>query len=343
MGFCEMKINVTPTVLADVMDSVGGTATDATLHAASKPTTLTTVDGVPFIYFVPFADPNAPGLAGFDFRMAYANNPDSLEKNPVWSFNFNLHPNGSGPRDPNQPIIRFPVAETNWLGPNGRQLEYYVSYNWQEFVVRPFGFVFQEGNDVQVNCHVDEFYVGPVSGFGDAFAIVTARGMKKADVKITGRLDLFSPVDSAAQMVVRGSVAPGGSGGSVSVGTHDLASLMSMQAAYSGAHRLSGWGSVPLPLVIDGFTGVSVQGVLSTAGVSTLANNAPVAIEVGESEFTWMNPLTRDIFVYVDGGSVSSIRKAGVEIFASTGKAVPLRTGQSISIIYSEMPTMRYD
>ena len=74
---------------------------------------------------------------------------------------------------------------------------------------------------------------------------------------------------------------------------------------------------------------------ISLAGVT--------GITVGASPFTYTNNDNVPEAIYIDGGTVSDIKKNGTTIFTSTQKTIWLEPGESITVTYSQVPTMRKD
>jgi hypothetical protein len=79
-------------------------------------------------------------------------------------------------------------------------------------------------------------------------------------------------------------------------------------------------------------------------GFSTAQSNgdAPISISVGASPFTCVNTTGYDVEIYIDGGTVSAIKKNGTQIFSSTGKTFHVQPNETFEIVYSAAPTATY-
>lgn len=68
----------------------------------------------------------------------------------------------------------------------------------------------------------------------------------------------------------------------------------------------------------------------------------PASITVGASPFTYTGGPTPEM-IYISGGTVSLITKAGTTLFTSTDKSIRLEPNQAIIVTYSSAPTMNKD
>lgn len=85
-----------------------------------------------------------------------------------------------------------------------------------------------------------------------------------------------------------------------------------------------------------------------TNGIVSLSSNliASTSIAVGASPFNWTNTIGKNVFVYVDGVTVTgTIAKNGTNIFSNiNGQTVPLQINQYLTITYTVgTPTARFD
>ena len=85
----------------------------------------------------------------------------------------------------------------------------------------------------------------------------------------------------------------------------------------------------PTNSVIKNNEGFNPQGVAS--------------ITVGASPYTYTNNDSVSEAIYIDAGTVSTIVKNGVTVFTSTGKTVWLEPGESVTVTYTGLPTMKKD
>ncbi len=81
-------------------------------------------------------------------------------------------------------------------------------------------------------------------------------------------------------------------------------------------------------------------GAISGTLTGRSPNEAPLAITVGASPFTFTNTNTFRVIVYVAGGTVSSITYNGTAVSASTGASFELDYNDALVVTYSAAPSM---
>jgi hypothetical protein len=79
--------------------------------------------------------------------------------------------------------------------------------------------------------------------------------------------------------------------------------------------------------------------------VISLANNSlpATAISVDKSPFNWTNIYGKNIFVFVDRDTASTISVNGSKILSSSGDAtIPLQNGEWVTVVYTNAPEMSW-
>jgi len=116
--------------------------------------------------------------------------------------------------------------------------------------------------------------------------------------------------------------------------------------------KLAEWNAPDVLSIVSNRCSDNVNDAISIdgAGVNNeIARNlgfnpqGPEPISVGSSPFTYVNTDNVNEVVYIDGGAVSQIAKASTTLFTSTGKAVPMNPGETLSVTFSQTPTIVRD
>jgi len=116
--------------------------------------------------------------------------------------------------------------------------------------------------------------------------------------------------------------------------------------------KLAEWNAPDVLSIVSNRCSDNVNDAISIdgAGVNNeIARNlgfnpqGPEPISVGSSPFTYVNTDNVPEVVYIDGGAVSQIAKASTTLFTSTGKAVPMNPGETLSVTFSQTPTIVRD
>jgi hypothetical protein len=106
------------------------------------------------------------------------------------------------------------------------------------------------------------------------------------------------------------------------------------------------WNTWQYPVVSDKNGNVVNAGNFTASkGVTSLASNSlpVVAITVGLSPFNWTNNSGKNIFVFIDRNSASTISVNGSKILSSTGDAtIPLQNGEWVTVVYTNAPEMKW-
>ncbi len=116
--------------------------------------------------------------------------------------------------------------------------------------------------------------------------------------------------------------------------------------------KLAAWNAPDVLSIVSNRCSDNINDAISIdgAGVNNeIARNlgfnpqGPEPISVGSSPFTYVNTDNVPEVVYIDGGAVSQIAKNSTALFTSTGKAVPLDSGEALTVTFSQTPTMVRD